>query len=96
PYAWRQVLIGYVDLYLKSLECLYIAACPVYCAVDIGLSVFAVGFVSFAASFFSGYLSVLMHEKFAVCLLIWEAPVLVSYSLAAVDSSSFQVPVFEY
>lgn len=58
--------------------------------------VFAVGFVSFAASFFPGHLSVLMHEKFAVCLLILEAPVLVSYSLATVGSSSFQVPVFEY
>jgi hypothetical protein len=58
--------------------------------------VFAVVFVSFAASFFPGHLSVLMNEKFAVCLLILEAPVLVSYSLAAVDSSSFQVPVFEY
>ena len=58
--------------------------------------VFAVGFVSFASSFFPGHLSVLMHEKFAVCFLILEALVLVSYSLAAVDSSSFQVPVFEY
>jgi hypothetical protein len=58
--------------------------------------VFAVGLVSVASSFFPGHLSALMHEKFAVCLLILEAPVLVSYSLATVDSSSFQVPVFEY
>jgi hypothetical protein len=51
--------------------------------------VFTIGFISFAASFFPGHLSVLMHEKFAVCLLILEALILVSYSLAAVDLSSF-------
>lgn len=58
--------------------------------------VFAVEFLSFAPIFFPEHLFVSMHEMFAVCLVILEAPVLVSYSLATVDSSSFHVLVFEY
>jgi hypothetical protein len=58
--------------------------------------VFAVGFVSFAASFFPGHLSVLIHEKFEVCLFFLEALVSASRSPAVAGSSSFLPPVFAH